>query len=153
MAEPRTGHDSLARADARRERLREVMDRFEVALSAPPGRDVDAWRDDVRRAVAELAAILADHTMATEADDGLFAEIRERAPQLDPRVQALEADHRGIADQLTALRAVLDDAEPDEAVERVRDEGTDLLGALIRHRQTGADLLYEAYWVDVPSAD
>ena len=34
-------------------------------------------------------------------------------------------------------------------VTRIRELGTRLLGALVRHRQRGADLVYEAYQVDI----
>jgi hypothetical protein len=38
-------------------------------------------------------------------------------------------------------------------VAKVREDVTGLLGALVRHRQTGADLVYEAYQVDIDAAD
>jgi hypothetical protein len=47
---------------------------------------------------------------------------------------------------------MLDDpslGDPDE----VRDRGNTLLSALIRHRQRGADLVYEAYTVDIGGQD
>jgi hypothetical protein len=34
-------------------------------------------------------------------------------------------------------------------VEAIRDLGTTLLGHLARHRQRGADLVYEAYQADI----
>ena len=38
-------------------------------------------------------------------------------------------------------------------VDKVRASVTGLLGDLVRHRQTGADLVYEAYQVDIDAAD
>jgi hypothetical protein len=34
-------------------------------------------------------------------------------------------------------------------VDRVRGLGTALLGRLLRHRQRGSDLVYEAYQIDI----
>ena len=43
----------------------------------------------------------------------------------------------------------MDGAGGTEDVEQVRALGTSLLGRIVRHRQRGADLVYEAYEVDV----
>jgi hypothetical protein len=42
-------------------------------------------------------------------------------------------------------------SEPDinMDVDTVRDRGTALLGRLVRHRQRGSELVYEAYTVDI----
>ena len=37
--------------------------------------------------------------------------------------------------------------------EQVRDDVTRLLGRLVRHRQRGSDLLYEAWAVDIGGGD
>jgi hypothetical protein len=37
--------------------------------------------------------------------------------------------------------------------EAVRKQGTNLLGRLVRHRQRGADLIYEAYQTDIGGGD
>ena len=52
----------------------------------------------------------------------------------------------GQADQLLTLLAapeVIDD------VDAVRRDGTALLGRLVRHRQRGSDLVFEAYEFDI----
>ena len=36
-----------------------------------------------------------------------------------------------------------------EAVARHREAATELVGRIVRHRQRGADLIYEAYEVDI----
>jgi len=38
-------------------------------------------------------------------------------------------------------------------LDEVRDRGTKLLTALVRHRQRGADLVYEGYSVDIGGQD
>jgi hypothetical protein len=54
-----------------------------------------------------------------------------------------------ISGQLDSLLARV--AAPDVVgdVDRVRDLGTALLGRLVRHRQRGADLVFEAYEFDI----
>jgi len=43
-------------------------------------------------------------------------------------------------------------ALPAEAIDPVRDDLQRLLGRIVRHRQHGADLVWEAYAVDIGSA-
>ena len=52
-----------------------------------------------------------------------------------------------------ADRFVAQIESPDEGItlQDVRALGVSLLGLLIRHRQKGADLIYEAYQVDLGS--
>jgi hypothetical protein len=38
-------------------------------------------------------------------------------------------------------------------VDAVRERGTRLLGHLVRHRQRGADLIFEAYQTDIGGGD
>ena len=38
-------------------------------------------------------------------------------------------------------------------VDEVRDGGTALIAALVRHRQRGSDLMYEGYTVDIGGQD
>ena len=61
----------------------------------------------------------------------------------------LTEDHGVIKEHLEALLALVDGSGGTEDVEQVRALGTSLLGRIVRHRQRGADLVYEAYEVDV----
>jgi hypothetical protein len=50
------------------------------------------------------------------------------------------------------IRELIDDLQARASgsdVNTVRDLGTALLASLIRHRQHGSDLIYEAYAVDI----
>jgi hypothetical protein len=143
-----------ARAQARRDRLRVLMDRLEVALPEPTRRDPDRWRDQVLVVAADLEAGLIDHVAETEARGGLFDDVTRHAPRLTNRIGELRNDHPALLDVLGELRAMLDQSvQSDETVAAARRQGLTVLGQLVQHRQLGADLLYEAYWVDVPSGN
>ena len=55
-------------------------------------------------------------------------------------------------DAAEALRARLADAD-DVSIEETRDEIQRVLGRLVKHRQHGADLLWEAYNLDTGGSD
>jgi hypothetical protein len=98
-----------------------------------------------------MSAALDQHIVVTEDKDGLLADILEAAPRLANLIDHARSDHRRLRAQLDAvlLSLPVDTA----GIARVRAEVTGLLGALVRHRQTGADLVYEAYQVDIDAAD
>ena len=54
-----------------------------------------------------------------------------------------------IKDLLDNLMGCVSEPHIATDVEGVRDLGTALLGRLIRHRQLGSDLIYEAYTADI----
>ena len=56
---------------------------------------------------------------------------------------------RGSDDQIDDLLARVRTPESREDVDKIRDLGTLLLGVLVRHRQRGSDLVYEAYELDL----
>jgi len=133
----------------RRAELRESMDALEQALAAPaPGR-VGAWAERVHVALVELGADFREHIDITEGPDGLYREVLTTSPRLSHAVAGLTGEHAQIAGLVGDLLACLSGPAIHDGVEGARDMGTALLGRLIRHRQRGADLIYEAYEVDV----
>ncbi|WP_195210583.1 hemerythrin domain-containing protein [Actinomarinicola tropica] len=142
-----------ARAEARRERLRELMDRLERALAEPALADLPVWRTNVALVCDELDGALHDHVEETEGD--LFPELERTSPHVVARIARLTAEHPRLRAELDDLREALvtDAPEPETTAERIRERALALLTDLLRHRQSGADLLYEAYWVDLASAD
>ena len=74
------------------------------------------------------------------------------APRLQKRVTQLKVDHERLEKEVDALRIAIydvpDDEVPDQAVD-LRNQAIELLGQMTRHRQRGADLIYEAYQVDI----
>jgi hypothetical protein len=131
-----------------RAELRESMNALEQALAAPaPGR-LGAWAQRVHVALVELSADLREHIDITEGPDGLYGGLLTTAPRLSNAIARLTREHAQIRDLVDDLLARVsgpgvNDADP------VRDLGTALLGRLVRHRQRGSDLIYEAYDADI----
>lgn len=140
------GLDALGRLRAE---LRGSMTALEQALAAPtPGR-AGAWAERVDAALGELAADFGEHVTATEGPDGLHGAVLAAAPRLSNSVNRLVVEHAVIADLVGDLLRLVRLPVADGEVTAVRDLGTALLSRLARHRQQGADLIYQAYQVDL----
>jgi hypothetical protein len=132
---------------ARRHRL-ELLDSihdFERALAVPSA-DPE-WRRRVALRLDRLREAFAEHVSVTEGATGLYAELLIAAPRLARSVGVLVREHAMITRALDALTQRLD--ELDVEVEQFRGWASDLLRELSRHRQRGADLVYEAYATDI----
>lgn len=142
--------ERVDRALAHRDRLHQVLVRFEKVLASPTG--AGRWADVVVSSLRELSDRFDEHVELTEEEGGLFEEILEEAPRLAHRIDGLRAEHVEIA---TALAGALDrlQAWTGPHAAPFREELTKLLGRLVRHRQKGADLLYEALEVDLGGLD
>ncbi len=129
------------------------MASLEAVASGPSG--VDGWYDAVLGAVDELGAALEDHIVEAEGSEGLLEEVLETAPRLAGEVAIIEAEHGELRDAIDrarqTIRSSLTVASPQP--ERVRRRVMALLGRLALHRQRGADLVYEAYTVDINAGD
>jgi hypothetical protein len=133
-----------------RAELRESMSAVEQALAAPaPGRGA-AWAERVHVALVELISDFDEHVTLTEGPDGLYEDILGAAPRLTHTVALLRREHAEIGD---VLRRTASAADGPVAVAELRDGCTSLLGRLIRHRQRGADLVYEAFESDIGGQD
>ena len=92
------------------------------------------------------------NVIVTEKPGGLYEEIITRAPRLDTTVRRLKDEHPDISEQigvqLKRFEAVQvgGDAWP---LDDARDDLQRFIGTVIRHRQKGADLVWEAYNVDI----
>ncbi|MCE7884294.1 MAG: hypothetical protein DYH08_10615 [Actinobacteria bacterium ATB1] len=138
---------SLERARDVREDLFEVMVDVEGALASPIGADVSGWCGSVSKPLRRLKDAFDAHCEVTEGHDGLFGAILLDAPRVQAKVRRLEQDHKDIDQALIGLLSDL--ADPKVDPEAVRVKGTELLGLLARHRQRGADAVYDAYSVDI----
>ncbi len=144
-----TNHTFLEELRRRRGELRESLDALELSLSAPAAADRAGWVRRVHDGLGGLAHDFEHHIDLTEGADGLYQELLAASPRLSEAVSRLTAEHSAIRKQIDDLLARVDTAGDLEHVTVVRDLGTDLLGSLIRHRQRGADLVYEAYEFDI----
>lgn len=144
-----SGEETLGTVIRRRAELRHTIVEVEQALARPaPGR-LEEWAAEVREGLAHLAADLEAHVDVTQAEAGLHDEILVAAPRLANGVERLRREHLEIRETLGAARDLLGAPEEGDWPTHVRDLVTSLLTRLIRHRQRGADLIYEAYQVDV----
>jgi hypothetical protein len=138
---------ALDEARVRRVRLRGAMDALEGALAAPAvGRATDWW-SAVLACLESLRTALQRHVAETEADGGLLTQVLTEVPRLANAVYRLRQDHVELSDKVEALLVRPQPQNGDSG--EIRDAGLSLLGQLARHRQRGADLLYEAYSIDV----
>jgi hypothetical protein len=126
------------------------MTELEVASSsALPGR-ADEWRAQVLPLVDVLHEAWASHVHGTEGAGGLWEQIRTDAPWLDAHLRLLRREHAALTAEVENLRQDLTDADGSKAgLAEVRDRVVALLARLVRHRQRGADLIFEAYKQDI----
>lgn len=138
--------DLLETLRRRRAELRESLNTLEQALASPAQGDPQRWCERVHVALIELTADFREHLDVTESEGGLHDELRRTAPWLSGRVDRLAAEHAPIRASLDGLLAACE-LGPD--ADEIREAATQLLGLLVRHRQRGADLVYDACEVDI----
>jgi hypothetical protein len=133
----------------RRAELRETLNLLEAALAAPArGREM-IWGEAVHAALVMLADDFNAHVEVTEGPGGLHQAILAGDLRLANAVDALTAQHGQISAEIAGLVADSQAPVTSEDMEDLRERSTSLLGQIIRHRQRGADLIYEAYATDV----
>ena len=144
----------LADVRARRAGLKSVMSNLELALAEPaPGRAVE-WTIGVRDALRDVQEMWTRHILETEAPGAFLDELVTEAPRLATPATHLRREHSEIlaivvrAEKQLELAPLGDDTY-EEWVDEMRLELTKLLVGLARHRQRGADLVFEAYHTDI----
>lgn len=143
--------ETIAAVRKRRAGLRRAMRAVEAAAEAAAAGRAQPWQDRLRDEMVRLRDAFSHHCEETEAGGGLFAEVVEQTPRLANAVKRLEDEHTDIQRGIEAAVAAMDGRDPteEEHIRAVRDAVTAVLARLIRHRQRGADLIYQAYVVDV----
>jgi hypothetical protein len=144
----------FVRARHRRAELLAAINGLEGALAAPSAEP--GWTEHLSHHVEVLRHSFADHVAATESPDGMYADILRTAPRLSRGVERLVAEHADASGSIDSLAKLIVDTPSDADlawVDRVRDEATELLARLVRHRQRGADLVFEAYQRDIGGCD
>ncbi|HJQ76467.1 MAG TPA: hypothetical protein VJ948_04300 [Acidimicrobiia bacterium] len=132
----------------RRQDLYDAMQRLESSVARASGQD--DWAVVVGHALKVMLDALQRHVIETEADDGLLAEVVDRAPNLAPDVATFRKDHD---DLLHSCRAASELVANQSAPAEIRRKVLSLLGRLAIHRQRGAELLFDAYNVDLAAGD
>lgn len=139
--------EHLAQVRARRGELRESMRALEDALALPLAMEV--WGRRVRAALTEFSHDITDHVALTESPGGLYPSLSETAPRLQSGIDAQLEDHQWFVEEVARLLQARDDGISRADLSAHRDDLTALLSRLVKHRQRGSDLIYEAYDVDI----
>lgn len=137
----------------RRAELREALSYLEHCLAAPAAGRPVVWGEAVHDSLTTVAADFAAHVEVTEGPGGLHEAILAGDLRLANAVAELTAEHATVATEIARL--VADSAPPvvEGDVDAIRARSTRLLSQLSRHRQRGADLIYEAFQADIGGAD
>ena len=154
--EPNELTPALSEARARRATLHDTLVHREVAISSPAAGRISAWTALVTKEMTGVRDAFDQHVFVTEKPGGLYEEIIMRAPRLENTMRRLKDEHPEIGERIGQMLDRLETTTIGEAewpLDRARDDLQRLIGTVIRHRQKGADLVWEAYNVDIGGAE
>jgi hypothetical protein len=151
MAEtPRT--PALQEAAKRRQTLHEALVALEFATSSPAAGRIPEWTRQVTKEVTAVRDAWDQHVDTTEKPGGLYEEIVGTSPRLAGTIHRLRDEHPEITEAVGQMLARLEQVEIGGLawpLDDARDDLQRFIGRVIRHRQKGADLVWEAYNVDI----
>lgn len=142
-----TADDRLAGVVQKRSKLGHAMQQVELAAAAAAGKE--SWTADLLKRLRKLESVWAEHIAEAEAPMGLHDRILGEAPRLQRSVEAIQLDHRTIASSIAEAVGTTANAGDDADKEELRVMAMEVLLALARHRQHGADLIFQAYSIDI----
>ena len=136
------------RARARHDALSAAIARLERALAAPAPQREKPWSQRVATDLLLVRDAIRAHVHDAEESRGLFEEVPTSTPRLSSLVTALMEEHASLTTRAAALAERL---AAGSAVDfgALRREAAGLLADLRAHQAAEADLLYEAFWVDL----
>ncbi len=143
---------ALEAAARRRRELRDALMALEDTVASSV-HDSEQWRRLVAARIAALGEAFAEHCAETEAPGGLYDEMEEIAPHVQGKARRLREEHAPLTGAIADAEARFAAPFPADAnLDNLRDDLQRLMGRLIRHRQHGADLVWEAYELDIGGA-
>jgi hypothetical protein len=137
----------------RRAALYDTVMALERALATPTSGRLDDWCALLHNRVQNVRSVLQTHVQETESDGGFFDDVREQAPQLLHAAAQLQAEHAPLLAATDGLERSIDAATEAGDVVPVRAAGLDVIHRVLEHRHKGAELVYDAYSVDISAAD
>ncbi len=144
---PMTTDDQFAGVVKRRSQLGLAMQRVELATAAPAAKDT--WIPELNQHLRQLDITFDQYIRDVKAPLGLMDQIVDRAPRLQRSVEASEANLASVAGLIKQAVSLVGAEDASERVDEVREATMAALVALARHRQKCADLIYDAYDVDI----
>jgi hypothetical protein len=146
-----TSYPALGEARRQRATLHDQLVHLEHAISSPAVGRVADWTSQVVKEMVGLRDAFEQHVLVTEKPDGLYEEIMTKAPRLVGKMRRLQEEHPSITEAIASTLGRLEqgDVEGSWGVDECRNDLQRLLGMIVRHRQHGADLVWEAYNVDI----
>lgn len=138
-------------AARRRADLHHALVDVERAISSPAAGRLETWTRDVVKRLTILRDAIDEHIEVTERQDGLYDEILHRAPRLSGHVERLRVEHPSLRDGTIGLIEQFHATQIGDgwSLDDARDDVQRLLGKVVKHRQAGADLVWEAYNLDI----
>ena len=151
MADEREPTRAFEEAARRRADLHHALVDVERAISSPAAGRLDTWTGDVVKRLSILLDSIDEHIEVTERPEGLYEEILHLAPRLSTQVDRLRAEHPALRAGTTELIERLHSTAIGRGwpLDEARDDAQRLLGKIVKHRQGGADLVWEAYNLDI----
>lgn len=141
---------SLEVARERRHDLRGALGELEEALAVPAAADPAAWVGNTEKVLLGLRDEFDVHIEVTEGPGGLYEECVEAAPRVAAQIGLLTREHRRLAASIDLGIEALRAGDAGLArIDAMRDQLIELMRLLIRHRQRGADLVWDAYNIDI----
>ena len=143
---------ALEAAARRRRELRDALMALEDTVASSV-HDADRWRRLVAARITALGEAFAEHVAETEAPGGLYDEMEEIAPHVQGKARRLREEHPRLTGAIADAEARFAAPFPEGTdLDALRDDLQRLMGRLVRHRQHGADLVWEAYELDIGGA-
>jgi len=135
---------ALEAARQRRVELKGAVSNVEIAASSPIGGP--NWRSNLQTELENLRIALEQHVAEVESPEGLLAQLTDDAPRLVNKIDRVRDEHPELTRQVAeAIASAKGSSDPEE----LRSQVLAVLVAIVRHRQRGADLVYEGYDVDI----
>lgn len=151
----RPEQSNLDTSHADRERSLDALHALELhAGSAAPGREPE-WLTSVHDALTSFQHALRIQIDGAVAEDSLLTAVSSDAPRLLRPVHALRRRYQAISDDVATLIRQLDGNPKDDTIDATDiRQALDRLASELRYqRAREADLVYEAYAVDLGEGD
>ncbi|MEW6059227.1 MAG: hypothetical protein AB1551_03650 [Actinomycetota bacterium] len=141
----------LQDAEGRRGDFHRALVELEQAIARDATGHLDEWIQEVVSSLEQMLEAIDEHIQLTERPGGLHDEVRGAAPRLSSRIKRLQREHPILRARVEELVALMDkpgigDRWP---LDEARNDIQRLLRMVARHRQSAADLIWEAYHLDI----